>query len=154
MENPDVYVLQCSFILTGQFVISHLDSPSFPGSVPITLCLMDSKKAAEEKIPIVISDKFRDIYWFQPWWCSRPLMEISRLSLIFLFYYAVLKIHWDGYIYYRPQLSCEGYVFTGVCLSTGEGVYPSIPCRSHDQPAVYKQLHWCWLLVGVETAYR
>ena len=23
------------------------------------------------------------------------------------------------YLYYRPQRSCEGYVFTGVCLSTG-----------------------------------
>ena len=22
-------------------------------------------------------------------------------------------------VYYRPQRSCEGYVFTGVCLSTG-----------------------------------
>ena len=26
------------------------------------------------------------------------------------------------HIYYRPQRSCEGYVFTGVCLSTGGGV--------------------------------
>ena len=24
--------------------------------------------------------------------------------------------------FYRPQRSCEGYVFTGVCLSTGRGV--------------------------------
>ena len=33
-------------------------------------------------------------------------------------------------IFYRPQRSCEGYVFTGVCLSTwGEGEYPSMPCR-------------------------
>ena len=24
--------------------------------------------------------------------------------------------------YYRPQRSCEGYVFTGVCLFTGGGV--------------------------------
>ena len=31
---------------------------------------------------------------------------------------------------YRPQRSCEGYVFTGVCLSTrGEGV-----CLSADSP--------------------
>ena len=30
---------------------------------------------------------------------------------------------------YRPQRSCEGYVFTGVCLSTGGGGYPSMPCR-------------------------
>ena len=26
--------------------------------------------------------------------------------------------------YYRPQRSCEGYVFTGVCLSTGGGGVP------------------------------
>ena len=32
--------------------------------------------------------------------------------------------------YYRPQWSCEGYDFTGVCLSTvGGGGYPSMPCR-------------------------
>ena len=30
--------------------------------------------------------------------------------------------------FYRPQRSCEGYVFTGVCLSKG-GWYPSMPCR-------------------------
>ena len=30
--------------------------------------------------------------------------------------------------FYRPQRSCEGYVFTGVCLST-RGGYPSMPCR-------------------------
>ena len=28
-------------------------------------------------------------------------------------------------IYYRPQRSCEGYVFTGMCLSTGGGVCSS-----------------------------
>ena len=35
------------------------------------------------------------------------------------------------YLNYRPQRSCEGYVFTGVCLSTGGGGgwYPSMPCR-------------------------
>ena len=32
-----------------------------------------------------------------------------------------------GCDYYRPQRSCEGYVFTGVCLSTGEvGVFASV----------------------------
>ena len=25
------------------------------------------------------------------------------------------------FVYYRPQRSCEGYVFTGVCLSIGGG---------------------------------
>ena len=34
---------------------------------------------------------------------------------------------------YRPQRSYEGYVFTGVCLSTGGVWYPSMPCsRSPD----------------------
>ena len=49
---------------------------------------------------------------------------------------------------------CEGYVFTGVCLSTGGGGgYPRMHCRSYDQ-AVYKQVHsWC-VSVGVEAAYR
>ena len=28
--------------------------------------------------------------------------------------------------YYRPQRSCEGYVFTGVCLSTGGGVHDQV----------------------------
>ena len=39
-------------------------------------------------------------------------------------------------IHYRPQRSCEGYVFPGVCLSTGGGYssmpcmwYPSMPCN-------------------------
>ena len=27
-------------------------------------------------------------------------------------------------LYYRPQQSCEGYVFTGVCLSTQGGAWP------------------------------
>ena len=31
--------------------------------------------------------------------------------------------------HYRPQRSCEGYAFTGVCLSRGGGWYPSMPCR-------------------------
>ena len=36
-------------------------------------------------------------------------------------------------IYYRPQRSCKGYVFTGVCLSTGgggggvSGLVPGVP---------------------------
>ena len=40
-------------------------------------------------------------------------------------------IFWHGYdFYYHPQRSCEGYVFTGVSLSTrGGGWYPSMPCR-------------------------
>ena len=45
------------------------------------------------------------------------------------------------------------FLQVSVCLSTGGGGDPTIPCRSHDQPAVYKQLHCCWLSVGVETAY-
>ena len=30
-------------------------------------------------------------------------------------------VWWKNVDYYRPQQSCEGYVFTGVCLSTGGG---------------------------------
>ena len=41
-------------------------------------------------------------------------------------------------IHYRPQRSCEGYVFTGVCLSTGGGsasVHAGIPPpRDHAPP--------------------
>ena len=38
----------------------------------------------------------------------------------------------DGY-YYRPQRSCEGYVFTPVCLSTG-GVPGQVPPRTRYTP--------------------
>ena len=31
----------------------------------------------------------------------------------------ILRVHTYKYHYYRPQGSCEGYFFTGVCLSTG-----------------------------------
>ena len=36
--------------------------------------------------------------------------------------------------FYRPQRSCEGYVFTGVCLSTGEGVCLSALWDTHPPP--------------------
>ena len=49
---------------------------------------------------------------------------------------------------------CEVSIFTGLCLFTGGGVYPRMPCRSHDQPTVYKQLRCWWVSVGVEAAYR
>ena len=49
----------------------------------------------------------------------------------------------------------QGYVFTGVCDSVQRGgVYPRMPCRSHDQPALYKQLQCWWVSVGEEAAYR
>ena len=38
---------------------------------------------------------------------------------------------WFGTDFYRPQRSCEGYVFTGVCLSTPDQVHPS---RGADTP--------------------
>ena len=44
------------------------------------------------------------------------------------------------YFCYRPQRSCEGYVFTGVCLSTGGGVSTSVhagiplPRSRHPSP--------------------
>ena len=64
----------------------------------------------------------------------------------------------QNYYNYRPQTKLrEGYVFTGVCDSVhsgGGGWYPRMPCRSHDQPALYKQLHCWWVSVGEEAAYR
>ena len=57
----------------------------------------------------------------------------------------------------RKRSLGQGNIFIGVCqefCSQGGGVYPSMPCRSHDQPAVYKQLHCWWVSVGVEAAYR
>ena len=58
--------------------------------------------------------------------------------------YIVLKVK---LLYYRPQRSCEGYVFTGVCLSTGGMChrsmhcrwYPSMPCsRSRGGGVLYQ----------------
>ena len=42
--------------------------------------------------------------------------------------------------YYRPQRSCEGYVFTGVCLSTGgvgvsASVHAGIPLLEQTPPS-------------------
>ena len=36
---------------------------------------------------------------------------------------------WRLMLYYRPQRSCEGYDFTGVCHSVHRGGYPSMHCR-------------------------
>ena len=36
--------------------------------------------------------------------------------------------------FYRPQRSCEGYVFTRVCLSTGEGVPGQAPLDQVHPP--------------------
>ena len=49
---------------------------------------------------------------------------------------------------YRPQTKFAKVMFlqASVCPQGGA-------CVSHDQP-VYKQVHSCWLSVGVETAYR
>ena len=40
--------------------------------------------------------------------------------------------------FYRPQRSCEGYVFTGVCLSTGGGGIPT--CLAGGIPACLQQV--------------
>ena len=50
-------------------------------------------------------------------------------------------------------------IFSEACVknsvrSGSGGGYPRMPCRSHDQPAVYKQLHCWWVSVGEEAAYR
>ena len=50
------------------------------------------------------------------YWCVQRLcIDASQVWLLFLII-----------AYYLPQRSCEGYVFTYVCLSTG-GWYPSMP---------------------------
>ena len=59
------------------------------------------------------------------------------IGLCFLGYLKILCIHrfcvksvtmvsmvYCRIVYYRPQRSCEGYVFTGVCLSTGGCLVP------------------------------
>ena len=58
--------------------------------------------------------------------------------------------------YYCPQRSWGKVIFSEACVknSVRGGWYPSMPCRSHDQPAVYKQLHCWWVSVGEEAAYR
>ena len=57
-------------------------------------------------------------------------------ALLILFCPKTPKTSWDVtpaeyllFSFYRPQRSCEGYVFTGVCLPQGRGWYPSMPCR-------------------------
>ena len=45
---------------------------------------------------------------------------------------------------YHPQRSCEGYVFTGLCLSTrgGGGWYPSMPCRWYPNMPCSRSQGW------------
>ena len=64
---------------------------------------------------------------------------IGKLSRSFIFYY-------------RPQTYFAKVMFLQVSVCPQGGWYPSMPCRSHDQAAVYKQVH-CWCVsVGVEAA--
>ena len=57
---------------------------------------------------------------------SGPLMLVFEFACQLDYFYAhaetiglsLPKVNVNVYIY-RPQRSCEGYVFTGVCLSTG-----------------------------------
>ena len=61
--------------------------------------------------------------------------------------YIVLKVK---LLYYRPQRSCEGYVFTGVCLSTGGCAIPAciaggIPaCLAAGLGGCYTSMHCRW----------
>ena len=42
---------------------------------------------------------------------------------------------WSSLIYcYHPQQSCEGYVFTGICLSTGGGCLPQCMLGYYPHP--------------------
>ena len=49
--------------------------------------------------------------WIVPKWIH--LIKLQLVSIGVNFTYTIFK--------YRPQRSCEGYVFTGVCLSIGGG---------------------------------
>ena len=40
----------------------------------------------------------------------------------------------EHYHFYRPQRSCEDYVFTRVCLSTGGGTWAGTPPRTRHTP--------------------
>ena len=48
-------------------------------------------------------------------------IQMADLIRTFATFCFVISTLMEGEVYYRPQRSCEGYVFTGVCLST-EGV--------------------------------
>ena len=55
---------------------------------------------------------------------------------------------WGKVIFYRPQRSCEGYVFTSVCLSAGgsasvhAGISPRSKHPPHDQVAPNAGIPW------------
>ena len=59
-------------------------------------------------------------------------MSVSKIMTYFLNFSFTINNYCSNFnffkYHYRPQRSCEAYVFTGVCLSTG-GWYPSMPCR-------------------------
>ena len=47
--------------------------------------------------------------------------------------------YWNAFLFPPANVVCKGYVFTGVCLSTG-GCYPSMPCsRSLGEEGVVSQ---------------
>ena len=51
--------------------------------------------------------------------------------------------------FYRPQRSCEGYVFTRVCDSVHRGgCYPSMHCRWYPSMPCSRSLGGCLLQVG------
>ena len=56
----------------------------------------------------------------------------------------------------RKRSLGQGNIFRSMCqeFCPRGGGEPSMPCRSHDQPAVYKQLHCWWVSIGEEAAYR
>ena len=61
------------------------------------------------------------------WWTAGHFLAdgIPRCSChLWVFLFCSSDWYALDLFYYRPQRSCEGYVFTGVCLSTGGGSAP------------------------------
>ena len=82
---------------------------------------------------MVITVHIYDVVWIMPNHLDlyRSIFTARKRSLRRLCFYRCVSVHRGG-----------------------GGGYPSMPCRSHDQAAVYKQVH-CWCVsVGVEAADR
>ena len=58
----------------------------------------------------------------------RPVHVCVSIIQFSIMLFDKLDVPLTLYINYRPQRSCEGYVFTRVCHSVHGGWYPSMPC--------------------------
>ena len=96
-------------------------------SIWICCCVRTSKRLHH---PSGISDKTNafcreiQVFYFSIMllttcsWQSASLVRLPVMQSML----AVWTFWYQIFIFYRPQRSCEGYVFTGVCLSTARGV--------------------------------